>query len=153
MWNKLIKIDKCTDSMMWYRDFVGQCFPLVREYDDVFMSLEPSGLKNIVLKSDAHIVESMPDTTVMTDNQKEVLDILQEECAELIQSISKLKRFGLVTSNVKSIQQEIADVNVMLGLLILYFPTINDYDYSAAKARKIEKLKTFSSLQDKLDRI
>ena len=31
----------------------------------------------------------------MTDKVNEILDILQEECAEVIQSVSKCRRFGL----------------------------------------------------------
>ncbi len=31
----------------------------------------------------------------MDPKQKEALDILQEECAEVIQAVSKISRFGL----------------------------------------------------------
>ena len=30
----------------------------------------------------------------LTNAQKERLDLLQEECAEIIQAVSKIKRFG-----------------------------------------------------------
>ena len=35
----------------------------------------------------------------MNAKEKEVLDILQEECAEVIQAVSKIRRFGI--SNLK----------------------------------------------------
>lgn len=38
------------------------------------------------------------------------LDILQEECAELIQAVSKYKRYG----NVENLKEEIADVQIMI---------------------------------------
>ena len=31
----------------------------------------------------------------MNSKEKEVMDILQEECAEVIQAVSKISRFGL----------------------------------------------------------
>jgi len=45
----------------------------------------------------------------------EVLLILQEECAELIQAISKVKRFGL-QENKDNLLQEVADVLCMINL-------------------------------------
>jgi len=53
----MLKIITCSDSLMWYRDLVGQEVPLLREYDDCYMSREPTGFANIVRKQDAVIVE------------------------------------------------------------------------------------------------
>ena len=46
----------------------------------------------------------------------EILTILQEECAELIVAISKIKRFGITEDNIERLNQEIADVFCMLNL-------------------------------------
>jgi hypothetical protein len=50
-------ITKCSDSLLWYRDLVGEYVPLLREYDDCYMSREPAGYANIVRKEDAKLVE------------------------------------------------------------------------------------------------
>jgi hypothetical protein len=42
---------------MWYKPYVGLSFPLLREYDDCFMTREPEGFANVVLKEDAVITE------------------------------------------------------------------------------------------------
>jgi hypothetical protein len=54
---KLLKIIRCSDSLMWYSKHVGQEFPLLREYDDCYMSREPEGFANIVRKEDAVILK------------------------------------------------------------------------------------------------
>jgi hypothetical protein len=37
---------------------VGETIPLLREYDDCYMSREPEGFANIVRKQDAIIIEN-----------------------------------------------------------------------------------------------
>lgn len=49
---------------------------------------------------------------------KTQLDIAQEELAELIQAISKYKRYGGMQQTIYSIEEEIADVEVMLQQVI-----------------------------------
>ena len=44
---------------------------------------------------------------------QEILDILQEECAEVIQVISKARRFGMTKSRVIELRQELVDVLAM----------------------------------------
>ena len=50
------------------------------------------------------------------NRNEEILTILQEECAEVIQAISKVKRFGL-PENEQSLKQELADLRCMLDLV------------------------------------
>ena len=52
----MLKIIKCSDSLLWYKDLVGQTVPLIREYDDCYMSREPDGFANIVKKDDAEVI-------------------------------------------------------------------------------------------------
>ena len=54
----------------------------------------------------------------MTRNE-EIMTILQEECAEVIQAVSKVKRFGLA-ENEQSLKQELADLRCMLDLVEAY---------------------------------
>ena len=56
-----LKIVRCSDTLMWYRDKVGETVQLVREYDDCYMSREPAGYLNIIRLDDAEIVEISPD--------------------------------------------------------------------------------------------
>jgi NTP pyrophosphatase (non-canonical NTP hydrolase) len=61
---------------------------------------------------------------LMADPVQEILDILQEECAEVIQNISKCRRFGLENEYLKGsgtqrdqLVKEIGDVIAMIDLL------------------------------------
>lgn len=60
----------------------------------------------------------------MTAEIKEILGILQEECAEVIQAISKINRFGMTgidprdqRSNQLKLEQELGDLLCMIELL------------------------------------
>ena len=88
----------------------------------------------------------------MNTQQQEILDILQEECAEVVQAVSKCRRFGIDTVNLKLnisnrdlLCQEIGDVMAMITLC--YDFGIVDYDQVlAATDAKIEKLRTWSNI-------
>ena len=84
---------------------------------------------------------------------EEVLTIAQEECAEVIQAISKCRRFGLDNSHKsgktqrENLTEEIGDLYCMLELLCEYA----DVDKSAvavAAHDKREKLKTWSKIYE-----
>lgn len=49
-------IKKCSDSMLWYRDLVGQKVPMIKEVDEGYLSREPAGYTNIVRREDAEVV-------------------------------------------------------------------------------------------------
>lgn len=56
-------------------------------------------------------------------NRERVMDILQEECAEVIQAVSKIRRFGLEESwnsvtNKEALITEIGDVLAIVDILI-----------------------------------
>lgn len=58
----------------------------------------------------------------ITEKQSEIMDISQEECAEVIQAISKIRRFGLLTehdgeTNKDHLEEEVGDLMCMLNLL------------------------------------
>lgn len=82
----------------------------------------------------------------------EVMDILQEECAEVIQAVSKCSRFGLnnlkpgkTLTNVQHLESEIGDLLAMVDLL-KSMNIITDNGLDQAKHAKIEKLKIWSDI-------
>lgn len=84
----------------------------------------------------------------------EILNILTEECAEVIQAISKVQRFGIDNTNPFStetnrehLEQEIGDVLTMIDLLYVKGMISNENVLEAQK-RKIEKLKIWSKIYE-----
>ena len=82
----------------------------------------------------------------MTDIEKEVLLICQEECAEVTQAISKVFRFGFDSeyngrTNYQRLTEEVGDLLCMIQLLmekgILNESTV--YRQSIAKRYKLEQ--------------
>ena len=62
------------------------------------------------------------DIMDITVKQNEIMDISQEECAEVIQAISKIRRFGLNSehngvTNKEHLEEEVGDLRCMLDLL------------------------------------
>jgi len=83
---------------------------------------------------------------------QEILDILQEECAEVIQEVSKCRRFGIDSQHYKTngphremLEQELGDVMAMMKLLIDEGVISADVLETAAE-RKIEKLHQWSNI-------
>lgn len=56
---KRLRIKQCSDSLLWYANLVGQTVPLIREIEEGYLSYEPSGYTNIVLRCDAEIEEEV----------------------------------------------------------------------------------------------
>lgn len=58
---KYLKITQCSDTMMWYRDMIGEVVPFLGTDTDtkgpIFWSREPAGYKNVVFQTDAVIIE------------------------------------------------------------------------------------------------
>ena len=88
----------------------------------------------------------------MDEQTKEVMDILQEECAEVIQAVSKISRFGLDNykpgkpkTNRQHLEEEIGDVLAMIDIL-QKMDEISFNNIEAAREAKIEKLKQWSTI-------
>jgi NTP pyrophosphatase (non-canonical NTP hydrolase) len=84
------------------------------------------------------------------DKIKEILVITQEECAETIQIISKILRFGLDSAyagqtNREKLEAELGDVLAMISLME-HFELVSSANLEKAKQQKLEKLKTWSSI-------
>jgi hypothetical protein len=89
----------------------------------------------------------------MNPETQEILLILQEECGELVQSISKCMRFGIDQikpgtdkTNIQHLQQEIGDILAMIELLHDQEPSITVEGLQEATNKKFQKLKRWSNL-------
>lgn len=78
------------------------------------------------------------------DKLDEVLTITQEECGELVQVISKVRRFGM-KSNRDNLVKEAGDVLCMIDLLIDMGVVAKD-EIDIAKQCKREKLSVWSNI-------
>jgi len=90
----------------------------------------------------------------MNDDTKEILNILQEECAEVIVEVSKCFRFGpdqmmagLDVTNMQRLQKELGDLQAMIELLIDNKVGVTTQGLKEAKKAKFEKLKQWSNLK------
>lgn len=82
------------------------------------------------------------------------MNILSEECAEVVQAVSKCNRFGLDNAkpgkpltNAQHLEGEIGDLLAMVDLLKLK-GVVTETGLEAAKLAKIEKLKKWSSIYE-----
>ena len=80
------------------------------------------------------------------NNEKLNLDILQEECAEVILAISKIKRFGWDSvhpdggpNNRDRLAQELGDVEAMIDILTMC-GSVPRYSIDTGKDKKLIKL-------------
>ena len=90
----------------------------------------------------------------MNDDTKEILTILQEECAEVIVEVSKCFRFGpdqmmegMDVTNMERLQKELGDLQAMIELLIDNKVGVTTQGLKEAKKAKFEKLKQWSNLK------
>ena len=90
----------------------------------------------------------------MNEDLREVLTILQEECAEVIVDISKCFRFGpdqimegQELSNIQRLEKELGDVEAMIELLQDLKIGVTKQGITEAKMKKFQKLKQWSNLK------
>lgn len=92
----------------------------------------------------------------LTESQIERLIILSEECAEVIQVVSKIIRFGYedfnpyakdIRSNRERLEEELGDV---LGAMQLFnlASELNNMKILDAKEKKLQKFEKFTKYQD-----
>ena len=88
-----------------------------------------------------------------TTEENEILNILSEECAEVIQAISKIFRFGWESAhpsnpeyiNRMHLEEELGDLQAMIGILI--DKNIIDMDkIELAAQNKLMKLMKYSNI-------
>jgi NTP pyrophosphatase (non-canonical NTP hydrolase) len=85
----------------------------------------------------------------LSDHQEECLNILQEECSEVIQAASKIKRFGLTSfhpddplclTNLENLETELGDVLALIDMCKHAGIGITDQGLGQAKAKKMARL-------------
>lgn len=86
----------------------------------------------------------------MKESHKEALLILQEECAEVTQAVSKVFRFGIDdtysgATNRERLEEEIGDLLCMIDVLVEQC-VISDSNINGARQNKKEKLKIWSNI-------
>lgn len=89
----------------------------------------------------------------MSNDNNEVMDILQEEAAEVIQAVSKIRRFGFDNkkhdqgqTNREHLEEELGDMLAMIDIL-MHTGVVSWGNLHVAKRAKIEKLKKWSNIQ------
>jgi NTP pyrophosphatase (non-canonical NTP hydrolase) len=89
----------------------------------------------------------------MNEKQREILVITQEECAEVIQEISKIFRFGIDEFHKDGmlhqtkLEMEVGDLMCMVDLLIQH-GLIDQQKIEIAKENKQQKLRKWSKIYD-----
>lgn len=90
----------------------------------------------------------------MNDQIKEVMSILQEECAEVVQAVSKINRFGIDNykpgkpkTNREHLEEELGDLLAMICILEK-MGVIHQSSLELATKAKIDKLKKWSNIQN-----
>lgn len=87
----------------------------------------------------------------MNPRTQEILDILQEECAEVIQECSKVQRFGIDSihksgmTNWAALQKEVADVLAMIEILSME-GYLDETLFKQGKLDKYVKLRQYSNI-------
>jgi hypothetical protein len=90
---------------------------------------------------------------VQSTKVNEILDILQEECAEVIVAISKIRRFGINNSykdggtQREHLVQELGDVTLLVELLRAH-TVFTETELHAAQVRKSQKLTKWSKIYE-----
>ena len=86
----------------------------------------------------------------MNEQQKEILRITQEECAEVIQAISKIFRFGIDEvyeglTNRQRLAGELGDLQCMITLLKQY-DVVKETEIFSAELNKRNRLTQWSDI-------
>ena len=89
----------------------------------------------------------------MTESEKQILLICQEECAEVVQAISKVFRFGMESeyngrTNYQRLTEETGDLLCMIQLL-MEKGILNESAVYHAALNKRNKLEQWSDIFDK----
>jgi NTP pyrophosphatase (non-canonical NTP hydrolase) len=76
----------------------------------------------------------------------EILDLLQEECGEVVQMVSKARRFGLEEKR-EDLVKELGDVSLLIELLHTY-QLFTESELQEAKSNKSKKLAKWSTIYE-----
>lgn len=87
----------------------------------------------------------------MNKNTSNIINVCSEECAEVIQAISKIFRFGMETSwngetNQEKLEKELGDLLAMVDIMINQ-NIVREDQIMEAKIEKYEKLRRWSNIE------
>lgn len=88
----------------------------------------------------------------MNQKENEIMDILQEECAEVIQMVSKCRRFGIDNTHIKSGESNRARLTEEMGDMLCMLKLAQDFgivdvtEVLTASLAKEEKLRKWSNI-------
>jgi NTP pyrophosphatase (non-canonical NTP hydrolase) len=94
----------------------------------------------------------------LNEHQHECLLILMEECAEVTQVASKIKRFGLIgkrldhTTNLENLEMELGDILAIVEIVKNSGLGLTTEGIENAKNAKFERLSKFMHTWDKISR-
>jgi hypothetical protein len=95
-----------------------------------------------------------PKVNKMDSQTREVMNILSEECAEVIQAISKCHRFGIDNlkpgkpkTNREHLEEELGDLYAMIEIL-QQMDVVSWTNIEKAAEAKREKLKKWSTIEN-----
>lgn len=90
----------------------------------------------------------------MNSKVEEALGILQEECAEVIVEVSKIRRFGLTEISYhtnlphqETLEMEVGDMLALVDILV-DLSILDPVKLAVAKQNKVNKLKKWSKLYE-----
>ena len=90
------------------------------------------------------------DYCPLTDQQSEILDILDEECGEVVQAIGKIRRFGLYSTSTRvenpkpaweCLQDEIGDVSAAIAMVVKSSIPVTEQGIASRYEKKTARLK------------
>jgi NTP pyrophosphatase (non-canonical NTP hydrolase) len=84
--------------------------------------------------------------TVQSTKVNEILDLLQEECGEVVQMVSKCRRFGLEEKR-EDLVRELGDVALLIELLHAH-QLFTHAELNQAKLMKSKKLAKWSTVYE-----
>lgn len=91
---------------------------------------------------------------MVNDKEHEIMSIMQEECAECIQAVSKIFRFGFDSKhpeksydNREHLEEEVGDLLAMIDLLIIN-DVVSEDNVNAARRKKFSKLRQWSNVMN-----
>ena len=115
------------------------------------MSITHSALVQQVADLTYHLFQIKDN---MNSQEREVMNILSEECAEVIQAISKCHRFGIDNykpgkpkTNREHLEEELGDLYAMIEIL-QEMDVVSWTNIEQAAIAKREKLKQWSTIEN-----
>ena len=135
---------------------VGDKYPIIcrNDFSEEISTYTSEGQYDIDQSSMFDLIKPAPTFTGQLVSSNEALYIIQEECGEVIQAISKILRFGWEAvnpviesdqTNKEHLEEELGDLLAMVDIVISRY-NLSDESIDSARLNKTEKLKIWSNI-------